>query len=66
MGAMKTMTAPDRCNARVQRLARVKFVALPLELTPPSEIDQKWLSRLITSLRNSAIRVIGCLEAARP
>jgi hypothetical protein len=66
MGAMKTMTAPDRCNARVQRLAQVKFVVLPLELTPPSETDQSWLTRLMASLRNSAIRVIGCLEAARP
>jgi hypothetical protein len=63
---MKPMTAPDRCNARVQRLARVKFVALPLEPTPPSETDQTWVSRLLANLRNSAIRVIGCLEAARP
>jgi hypothetical protein len=63
---MKSITAPDRCNARVQRLARVKFVALPLEHTPPSETDQTWLSRVLASLRNSAIRVIGCLEAARP
>ena len=66
MGPMKAMTAPDRCNARVQRLARVKFVSLPPELTPPSETDQTWLARLLASLRNSAIRVIGCLEAARP
>jgi hypothetical protein len=63
---MKPLTAPDRCNARVQRLARVKFVALPLELTPPSETDQTWLARLAAGLRNCAIRVIGRLEAARP
>jgi hypothetical protein len=63
---MKPITAPDRCNARVQRLAQVKFVVLPLEHTPPSEIDQTWVGRLMASLRNSAIRVIGCLEAARP
>ena len=63
---MKAMTAPDRCNARVQRLAQVKFIALPLEHTPPSETDRNWVSRLLANLRNSAIRVIGCLEAARP
>jgi hypothetical protein len=66
MGPMKAMTAPDRCNARVQRLAQVKFVALPLELTPPSEIDRNPFARWLANLRNSAIRVIGCLEAARP
>jgi hypothetical protein len=66
MGAMKAMTAPDRCNAREQRLARVKFVVLPHELTPPSETDQGRLARWVASVRNSAIRVIGCLEAARP
>ena len=63
---MKPINAPDRCNARVQRLARVKFVVLPLEHTPPSETDQGWLARLVASLRSQAIRVIGCLEAARP
>ena len=66
MAAMKPITAPDRCNARVQRLAQVKFVSLPREHTPPSEIDRKWFARVVANMRNCVIRVIGCLEAARP
>lgn len=63
---MNPITAPHRFNAQVQRLARVKFVALPLEATPPSEPEPSLPARLLAGLRNSLIRVIGCLEAARP
>lgn len=66
MGAMKPMTVPARCNARVQRLAQVKFIGLPLELPPPSETDRTLPARLVASLRDTLSRVIGCLEAARP
>lgn len=65
MGTMKPITAPDRCNARVQRLGQVKFLALP-QHTLPTETDRAWTARMIASLRDSVIRVIGCLEAARP
>lgn len=65
-GAMKPITAPERCNARVQRLAQVKFVALRIEHTPPSETDRRPPGRLLASLLDSVIRVLGCLEAARP
>ena len=64
MVAMELRHAPDRCNPRAQRIAQVKFVALPLEtaleaegFTPPA---------LFTTLRKLIIRVIGRLEAARP
>jgi hypothetical protein len=65
MGPMNPMTAPDRCNARVQRLGQVKFVSLPQQ-APATETDRAWLARTLQSLRDCAIRVIGCLEAARP
>lgn len=65
MGPMKPITAPNRCTARVLRLAQVKFLALPPH-TPPTETDRAWFERMIASLRNCVIRVIGCLEAARP
>lgn len=66
MGAMKPIPVPDRCNARVQRLAQVKFIGLPAELPPPAEIDRTLPGRLLASLRDTLSRVIGCLEAARP
>ncbi|MGZ5683206.1 MAG: hypothetical protein ACXWG9_03685 [Usitatibacter sp.] len=62
---MKLISAPDRCNARARRLGQVKFVALP-QSALPAETDRAWIARLASSLRDSAIRVIGCLEAARP
>ncbi len=66
MDAMKAITVRDRSNARVQRLARVKFIGLPLELPPPSETDRTLPARLLASFRDTVSRVIGCLEAARP
>ena len=66
MDAMKSIPVPDRCNARVQRLAQVKFIGLPLELPPPSETDRTLPARLLASFRDTVSRVIGCLEAARP
>jgi hypothetical protein len=66
MDAMKPITVPDRCDARVQRLAQVKFIGLPLELPPPPETGRTPTARLLASLRDTLSRVIGCLEAARP
>lgn len=66
MGAMKSIPVPDRSHARVQRLAQVKFIGLPLELPPPAETDRTFPARLLASLRDTLSRVIGCLEAARP
>jgi hypothetical protein len=66
MGAMKSIPAPDRSSARVQRLAQVKFIGLPLELPPPCDTDRTLPARLLAGLRDTVSRVIGCLEAARP
>jgi hypothetical protein len=63
---MKPIPVPDRCNARVQRLAQVKFVGLPVEPTQPAETGRTLPARLLASLRDTLSRVIGCLEAARP
>ena len=63
---MKPITAPDRCNARVQRLVKVKFVALPFEHTPPSETDRPRMARHLEWLRDLLTRAASCLEAARP
>ena len=57
MAPMNFGHAPDRCSPRAQRIAQVKFVALPLEaalepepFTPPARF---------TFLRELLIRVIG-------
>jgi hypothetical protein len=66
IASMKPITAAGQCNARVQRLVRVKFVTLPIEHTPPPAITCSRLARGLQRLRNSLTRVIGGLEAARP
>ena len=66
MAAMKETTAADRCNARVQRLVQVKFIALPIEHTPPSETDRPRMARHLEWLRDLLTRAASCLEAARP
>ena len=66
IGAMELAHAPDRCNARVKRIAQVKFVVLPLELLAEPAAARRPLGRLRALLRSSLLRVIGCLEAARP
>lgn len=73
MASMKAALALDRDHARAKRLVQVKFVALPLEvqvrteeLHQPSVPALAWPARIAASLRDSIIRVIGCLEAARP
>lgn len=66
MAYMKPTLALDRDHARAKRLVQVKFVCLQPEPPPPSAPALAWPARLLASLRDSLIRVIGCLEAARP
>ena len=63
---MKPINAPERCNARVKRLAQVRFMTLRIEHTPPTETDRGGPGRLLAAFRDFAIRALGCLEAARP
>jgi hypothetical protein len=65
MASMNEHRAPQRCDARVRRLARVKFMALPLEAAVDSGASSI-LGRLAARLRDFSNRVLGCLEAARP
>jgi hypothetical protein len=75
---MNRRHAPNRCDPRATRIAQVKFVTLPMELTAdplavtPEEsgaqfsIETNPLAALFSYLRTHIIRVIGRLEAARP
>ena len=63
---MKAHLALDRDHARAKRLVQVKFIGLPMEPAPPTAPALAWPARIAASLRDSIIRVIGCLEAARP
>jgi hypothetical protein len=66
--------ASGRCIVRGQRLARVKFVALPMEMAPGNVREAHRLGecrgRLFPgageSIRHFVLRVIGRLVAARP
>jgi hypothetical protein len=52
---------------RGNRLARVKFVALPVETTPGNAIrETRFPGRQIAAIRKFVLRVIGRLVAARP
>lgn len=71
MGPMNTPHAPDRCAPRAARIAKVKFVMLPMPGS--SEASAKALAPVQTgaqsptsTLRSLLLRVIGRLEAARP
>jgi len=61
---MNTLHAPNQCDRRAIRIAKVKFVALELH-EEPVEAPEAHTSP-ITAVRNFLIRVIGRLEAARP
>jgi hypothetical protein len=58
---MNNVHALDRGQPRAARIARVKFVALPMELAGPSGNGTKLAARLFTSLQALVIRVIGRL-----
>ena len=70
---MSRLHAPNRCDPRAIRIAKVKFVALQMELTadaaavtPAQAGAQSGVAALFPSLRAYLIRVISRLEAARP
>ena len=71
---MNNVHALDRCDPRAARIAKVKFVALPMDLADyedealftRSGNGTKLGTRLFTRLQALVIRVIGRLEAARP
>lgn len=65
MASMNSLHAPNRCDPRAIRIAKVKFVALPLDDEEAVEAPKAHTPPLST-LRNFLIRVIGRLEAARP
>jgi hypothetical protein len=59
--------APGRCFVRGSRIARVKFVALPIEATPGNALrETRFPSLHASAIRKLLIRVIGRLVAARP
>ena len=66
---MDSFHALDRCDPRAARIAKVKFVALPMDLAgyedealfTRSGNGSKSVKRLFTALRDLAIRVIGRL-----
>ncbi len=75
---MNTSHAPSRCDTRAIRIARVKFVALPIACSGEALADADepaamplapmpaGLRSLISGLRAFVVRVIARLEAARP
>jgi hypothetical protein len=61
------ITASARCIVRGDRLARVKFVALPIEATPGNALrDGRFPGGCGSAIRHFVLRVIGRLVAARP
>ncbi|HUQ28117.1 MAG TPA: hypothetical protein VM051_05965 [Usitatibacter sp.] len=59
--------ASGRCIVRGQRLARVKFVALPTDATPGNALrDECFPGGRTFAFRQFVLRVIGRLVAARP
>ena len=66
MGPMNNLHALDRCDPRAARIAKVKFVAIPLEMDMEA-VEYRSGNRtnpaagLFTSLRAVMIRVIGRL-----
>jgi hypothetical protein len=64
-GVMDIASAAD--FVRGNRLARVKFVALPIEATPGNALrEARFPGRHAAAIRDFVIRVIGRLVAARP
>lgn len=60
------VNASGRCIVRGARLAKVKFVALPLETTPGNALREAQFPGRVDSIRKFVFRVIGRLVAARP
>jgi hypothetical protein len=60
---MNTLHAPNRCDTRAIRIAKVKFVALSLD---EERVEPPRAHTRLRAFRDFLIRVIGRLEAARP
>jgi len=59
--------ASGRGIVRGNRLARVKFVALPIEATPANALGEtRFPGGRAAAIRHFVFRVIGRLVAARP
>ena len=59
--------ASGRCIVRGERLARVKFVALPMDATPGNALrEAQFPGGWVCAIRQFVFRVIGRLVAARP
>jgi hypothetical protein len=58
-----SLNAPPLCPLRAQRVGRVKFVGLPLEMPPVAALRGERSPGMVARLLS---RVIGCLAAARP
>jgi hypothetical protein len=63
---MNACNAPKQCDSRAVRLARVKFVALPMELEADTAAPSESGAHILRTVLANLIRVIGRLEAARP
>ena len=63
MPATAGIDASGRCIVRGSRLARVKFVALPLDNEPR---ETRFPGAYGMAIRQLVLRVIGRLVAARP
>ena len=60
-------SASGQCLVRGARIARVKFVALPIEATPGNALrETRFPGGCPAAIRNFVFRVIGRLVAARP
>lgn len=66
MVSMNTLHAPNRCDTRAIRIAKVKFVVLELDQEFVVPVETGTQPSVLETLRNFLIRVIGRLEAARP
>ena len=67
MPATAGIDASGRCIVRGARLARVKFVALPLDNEPGNALGETRVPCVrVMAILQSVLRVIGRLVAARP
>ena len=64
--ALATADATQRCIVRGARMARVKFVALPIEATPGNALRERFPGGRWSGIRRIVFRVIDRLVAARP
>ena len=58
---MNACHAPNRCDPRALQLARVKFVALPMELEADTAAPSETGAQILRTVLANLIRVIGRL-----